>query len=638
MFRKTTIRFIIIGILLLLASYSLYWTIAYHTMDESKKEKLQAEGKLDKFIDRSMKMGLDLQGGMHIVLELNLPKLIESIATNKTPEFYDALNKATEEYKATERDFFDILLNKANEKNLRLIRHFTNRGFKNNEIIDNLRNEAKDAVSRALEIIRNRVDQFGVSEPTIQRAGQYRIIVELAGVQDPERARKIIQSTALLEFYLLKDPSITQKFIEAVDNYLKTGKKEDVSIDTSKAIDTTEIELKEAKEKAISVSELLGKTPLAEETLTDTADTTVIVDQELLGERPFSSLLRNVGGMIGVPEKNVPVVKRILSDPEVQKLLPYDSKILWSAKPERLTLADGTTSNFYLLYHVDREAAMQGKYITDARATIGGSGTQTAGQPVVNLHMNSEGARIWARVTGSNIGKRLAIVLDDKVYIAPVIRTKIANGASVIEGLEGMNEAKDIAIVLRAGALPAPVDIIEERTVGPSLGRDSINMGVKLGIIAFVIVIIFMTFYYKLSGLLADLALLLNLVFVLAIMSAFKATLTFPGIAGLILTVGMAVDANVLIFERIREELDRGKTVRSAIDSGYARALSAILDANITTLLTALILMQFGTGPIKGFAVTLFWGILSSLFTAIFVTRTIFNYITEKRVLKSLSI
>ena len=477
-----------------------------------------------------------------------------------------------------------------------------------------------------------------MSEPTIQRAGQYRIIVELAGIQEPERARKLIQSTALLEFYLLKEPAVTQKFIEAVDNYLKTGEKEVVKIDTSQGEDTSTVELKEAKDKAVSVSELLGKTPLGAAATPDSEDTTVIVDEELFRERPFSSLLRNIGGMVGVPEKNVRLVKKILSDPEVQKLLPYDSKLLWSAKPRRITLVDGTTENYFLLYHVDKDAAMQGKYITDARATIGGTGSQSAGQPIVSSNMNSEGARIWARLTGSNIGKRLAIVLDNKVYMAPVIRTKIPNGASVIEGLENMSEAKDIAIVLRAGALPAPVDIIEERTVGPSLGRDSINLGVKLGIVGFCLIIVFMAIYYKLSGLIADLALLLNLVFVLAIMSAFGATLTFPGIAGLILTVGMSVDANVLIFERIREELDRGKTVRSAIDSGYARAFTTILDANITTIFAALILMQFGTGPVKGFAVTLFWGILSSLFTAIFVTRTIYNYVTERKVLKTLSI
>jgi len=638
MFKKTTVRLIIIGAVLILALYSLYWTVAYYTMSDKKKEELRAKGKFEKYEDRTMRLGLDLQGGMHIVLELDIPKLVESIATNKTPQFYRALNEAAEEYRKTEADFFNVFLSKCDQYKIRLIKHFTNRGFKNDEIVKSLENEAKDAIKRALEIIRNRVDQFGVSEPTIQRAGQYRIIVELAGIQEPERARKLIQSTALLEFYLLKEPAVTQKFIEAVDNYLKTGEKEVVKIDTSQGEDTSTVELKEAKDKAVSVSELLGKTPLGAAATPDSEDTTVIVDEELFRERPFSSLLRNIGGMVGVPEKNVRLVKKILSDPEVQKLLPYDSKLLWSAKPRRITLADGTTENYFLLYHVDKDAAMQGKYITDARATIGGTGSQSAGQPIVSLNMNSEGARIWARLTGSNIGKRLAIVLDNKVYMAPVIRTKIPNGASVIEGLEDMSEAKDIAIVLRAGALPAPVDIIEERTVGPSLGRDSINLGVKLGIMGFCLIIVFMAIYYKLSGLIADLALLLNLVFVLAIMSAFGATLTFPGIAGLILTVGMSVDANVLIFERIREELDRGKTVRSAIDSGYARALTTILDANITTIFAALILMQFGTGPVKGFAVTLFWGILSSLFTAIFVTRTIYNYVTERKVLKTLSI
>jgi preprotein translocase subunit SecD len=252
--------------------------------------------------------------------------------------------------------------------------------------------------------------------------------------------------------------------------------------------------------------------------------------------------------------------------------------------------------------------------------------------------MNNEGAKIFSRLTGSNIGKSLAIVLDDKVYMAPSIRVKIPNGAAYIEGLEDMTEAKNIAIVLRAGALPAPVDVIEERTIGPSLGKDSIIIGTRLGLIGFLLVIGFMVFYYKRSGLLADLALVLNILFVMAILATLGATLTLPGIAGLILTVGIAVDANVLIFERIREELARGKTVRAAIDAGYSRALRTILDANITTMLTALILMQFGTGPVKGFAVTLFWGILSSMFTAIFVTRTIYNFITERKVLKTLSI
>ncbi|HRU46507.1 MAG TPA: protein translocase subunit SecD, partial [Candidatus Marinimicrobia bacterium] len=267
-----------------------------------------------------------------------------------------------------------------------------------------------------------------------------------------------------------------------------------------------------------------------------------------------------------------------------------------------------------------------------------GAGSQSSGQPIVNISMNSEGARIFAKVTGANIGKQLAVVLDDKVYTAPYIRVKIPDGSAYIEGMSDMEEAKDIAIVLRAGALPAPMTIVEERTVGPSLGKDSIAVGIRVGISALLVIMLFMFFYYRRSGLLADMALILNMVFTLAIMAMLRATLTLPGIAGLVLTIGMAVDANVLIFERIREELERGKTVSAAVSTGYSRALSAILDSNITTLLTAIILMQTGTGPVKGFAVTLFWGIASSMFTAIFVTRTFFNWRIEKHAIKTLSI
>ena len=301
-------------------------------------------------------------------------------------------------------------------------------------------------------------------------------------------------------------------------------------------------------------------------------------------------------------------------------------------------MQDGKTENYNLIYHVNRETGLQGKYVTKAQATVGGAGTTSAGQPIVNMNMNNEGAKIFSRLTGANIGKDLAIVLDDKVYMSPTIKVKIPNGASYIEGLESIGEAKNIAIVIRAGALPAPVDVIEERTIGPSLGRDSIQTGIKVGIIGFLLVVIFMFIYYRLSGLLADMALILNIIFVMAILAMLRATLTLPGLAGLILTIGIAVDANVLIFERIREELEKGKTVRAAIESGYARAFITILDANVTTGITALILMQFGTGPVKGFATTLLLGIIASMFTAIFVTRTFYNYITDRKVLRTLSI
>jgi preprotein translocase subunit SecD len=639
MLKKTNIRFIIIGIMVLLAAYSLYWTVAYHSLSPEKYEAMRSDGTIEKYENRTIRLGLDLQGGMHVVLELDIPKLVETLATNKTPQFYSLLQATTDEFKATGEDFFDIFRRNVEGEDFKLVRHFSDRGYKNSEIVKNLRDESKDAMQRALQIIRNRVDQFGVSEPTIQKAGQYRIIVELAGIKDPERALDLIQSTALLEFTLLKDATITQSFIASVDDYLKTGSRQDLVSAQPVAGDTdTTVALKESKDKAVSVNELLGISEADIDIENDTADTALVVDEQLFTEKPFSALLRNVHNFIGVPERNVYAVKKILSNPDVQKLIPYDSKFLWSAKPQRITSAAGKTENYYLLYHLNREAGIQGKYITKATATIGGGATQAAGQPIVNINMNNEGAKIFSRLTGSNIGKSLAIVLDDKVYMAPSIRVKIPNGAAYIEGLEDMTEAKNIAIVLRAGALPAPVDVIEERTIGPSLGKDSIIIGTRLGLIGFLLVIGFMVFYYKRSGLLADLALVLNILFVMAILATLGATLTLPGIAGLILTVGIAVDANVLIFERIREELARGKTVRAAIDAGYSRALRTILDANITTMLTALILMQFGTGPVKGFAVTLFWGILSSMFTAIFVTRTIYNFITERKVLKTLSI
>lgn len=636
MFKKTNVRFIIISVAIILALYSLYWTFAYNTFSDNKIEELRSNGKIEKYEDRIIRVGLDLQGGMHVVLELNLPKLIESIASNKTPQFYSILNATTEEYKKTGDDFFNVFKRQVEDNNFKLVRHFSDRGYKNSEIMSSLKDESKDAMKRTLEIIRNRVDQFGVSEPTIQKAGQYRIIVELAGIQDTESARKLIQSTALMEFILLKDPEVTQSFITSVDNYLKTGRKDIEKPEISEE-DTT-VELKESKDKAISVSDLLGMTAVDVGIEPDSSDTSLVVDEEIFSERPFSSLLRNVGSRIGVPERNVYAVRKILNDSEVRKLIPYDSKVLWSAKPERLTMQDGKTENYYLIYHVNRETGLQGKYVTKALATVGGAGTTSAGQPIVNLNMNNEGAKIFSRLTGANIGKDLAIVLDDKVYMSPTIKVKIPNGASYIEGLESMGEAKNLAIVIRAGALPAPVDIIEERTIGPSLGRDSIQTGIKVGIVGFLLVIVFMFIYYRLSGLLADMALILNIVFVMAILAMLRATLTLPGMAGLILTIGIAVDANVLIFERIREELEKGKTVRAAIESGYARAFITILDANVTTGITALILMQFGTGPVKGFATTLLLGIIASMFTAIFVTRTFYNYITDRKVLRTLSI
>jgi preprotein translocase subunit SecD len=327
-------------------------------------------------------------------------------------------------------------------------------------------------------------------------------------------------------------------------------------------------------------------------------------------------------------------VERILNNPEVQRLIPPDAEFVWSNKPEKV--ADEA---YYTLYLIKKEPDLNGALLTDARQQIAtGAGLTRQGEWTVTMQLNDEGTKTFSRVTGANVNKRLGIVLDKKVVMAPNIKEKIPSGSASIEGNMNADEAKDLAIVLRAGALKAPMQVIEERTVGPSLGQDSISKGTWSAIISLIIVMAFMAIYYKLSGVLADIALVLNLLMVLACMAFLKATLTLPGIAGIILTIGMAVDANVLILERIREELRTGKTVRTSIEAGYDRAFWTIFDANITTLLTALVLYQFGTGPIKGFAVTLMFGLAVSMFTAIVVTRVVYDYVTRRYNLKALSI
>jgi len=611
-------------------------TVEYYLTDPEQTEKREA------LQDRVLKLGLDLQGGIHVVMEVDIPKLVENLASNKSL-LYDALEESKLRAKDDGIDYLDALLLEANERNIKLARHFIEYGIENSEIISALKDESEDAVNRALEVIRNRIDQFGVSEPTIQKQGRNRIIVELAGVQDPERARNLIRQTALLEFSLLKDPDVVQSALTRIDNVLKSMRT-GISLDSLLAIteanvesaDTAAAPPAESQDKAISVEEIFGRTTT--DSRTKSSDSSVLVDEQIFEDRPFSALLRNVQGDIGVPRENVKAVKRILDMEEVKAALPADMKIVWSNKARDFGGRGLPSETFFTLFAINREPGLTGEVVTSASANFGGGASSIAGQPVVYLNMNDQGARDWARLTGANINKRIAIILDDKVHSAPVIRDKISGGNTVIEGMASINEAKDLSIILRAGALPAPMEIIEERTIGPSLGRDSIEKGTDAIIIGFILVVIFMAIYYRMSGLIADFAIVLNLSFVLAIMATLRATLTLPGIAGLILTVGMTVDANVLIFERIKEELIKGKTVRSAIDAGYSRALKTIIDANVTTIIAALVLFQFGTGPIKGFAITLFWGILTSMLTAIFITRTVFTYFTDRFAVTKLSI
>ena len=630
---KLTPRFLMIGLVLIWAMWAIWPTFQYQRLSDAEKETLREEGKLAQIESRTIKQGLDLKGGMYIVLEVDLPTLMETLAENKDGKFNRSIASVRNQLKRIpEANFFTLFTTTSGENNLKLSRYYYDYGSNNSDIIVALQDEAEDAINRVLEILVNRVDQFGVAEPTIQKQGNQRIIVELAGVQDSERARTLLESTALLEFFIVKDINTTNQLMVRIDQVLKGD--ESIATVTKTTIDKKSNEFQESDDQTISVSELFGETE-GSEASSDSA----VVDENIFAERPFSAMLRNLGQTIGVPEKNVYAVKKILERPEVQeKLAAVGGMFLFSNKAEEYPLVDGTLEMMYSLFLVEDAAELTGGVVEEAKANLGSQGSTAAGQPIVNLTMNSDGARKWSIVTGSNVGRQVALVLDKKVHMAPNIREKISGGSTLIEGFADINEAKDIAIVLRAGALPAPVDIIEERVIGPSLGADSVRSGTLSIIIGLGLVLVFMLIYYRFSGLIADFALIWNIVLVLAVLASLQATLTLPGIAGLILTVGMSIDANVIIFERIREELRKGKTPKAAVKSGYDRALTTIIDANMTTVIAALVLWQFGTGPIKGFATVLFWGILISMFTAIFVTRTIFNSLTSRKGFTKLSI
>ena len=629
---KLTPRFLIIALVLTWAVWAIWPTIQYQRLSEVEKESLREEGKLEILESRTIKQGLDLKGGMYIVLEVDLPTLVENLAINQDNKLQSALKSIREQLLLTpEADFFSLFSSISNEKSLKLSRYYYDYGSSNDIILTALGEESEDAINRVLEILQNRIDQFGVAEPTIQKQGSQRIIVELAGVQDSDRARSLLESTALLEFFIVKDITTTNELMAKIDQTLK-GNPEITNVTKD---DQTE-EGKPSIEKddgTVSVSELFGES--SDQNNTDSSS----VSPDIVAEQPFSGMLRNLGNTIGVPVKNSYAVRKMLELPEVkEKLAAVGGTFMFSNKAQDYPTIDGDVESVYSLFLLEDQAELTGGVVEEAKANLGPQGSTSAGQPIVNLSMNSDGARKWSIITGSNVGRQVAIVLDNKVHMAPNIREKISGGGTLIEGFANIDEAKDIAIVLRAGALPAPVDIIEERVVGPSLGADSVRKGTQSVVIGLIIVLIFMLIYYRTSGIIADFALIWNIVLVLAVLASLQATLTLPGIAGLILTVGMSIDANVIIFERIREELRKGKTPRAAVDGGYARALTTIIDANVTTLIAALVLWQFGTGPIKGFATVLFWGILISMFTAIFVTRTIFNSFTGQKNLNKLSI
>ncbi len=485
--------------------------------------------------------------------------------------------------------------------------------------------EQEQAVQAALEIIRNRIDQFGVAEPILTRLpGKNRIILQLPGVQNFDRAKDLIRKTARLEFKLVVESDQIEQTFDRINKEIEHNYDEYYAVNYP-----------EMKHFAESVEDI--ETPIDFEDEDSTAvDTEEATDEEVVTEIDKKNLFTKITSYAGYPgvvsDQNVMLVTRLLDDERIKRAMLPRTEILLGKENKN----DPTQPRS--LYILEDEAEVTGEFLANAAVRIGqGDDPREANKAYVALEFNREGSRRFARLTGQNINRRLAIVLDNNVFMAPTIQDKIF-GEGRITGLADEEEAQDLVIVLKAGNLPAPVTIIQERSVGPSLGSDSIKAGFLSALIGLAIVALFMIVYYKLSGLIADLALIVNIGFILAALTMMEATLTLPGIAGMILTIGMAVDANVLIFERIREELRTGKTVRSAIDSGFSRAIVTILDANITTLITAIVLYQFGTGPIRGFAVTLSIGIIGSMFAAIILVRAIFDGMIGNKPRKTLSI
>ena len=600
---KLRTRLLLILFIFGLGIYSLWPTIKYQLLSDTEKNNL-SKNEVEYLEKNTIKQGLDLKGGIYIVLEVDLPQLVNNLANNKDKKFDIFINDLKDGYTNNSVDFFELFDSKATDQDLKLPRYFITYGKTKNQIIEQLKFQADDSINRIIQIIQNRVDQFGVSEPTIQKQGNDRVIIELAGIQDSERARGLLQSTALLELMIVKDVESTNTIIRQIDNL---------------SYSNNQIGIRSQNEDATNAGDLFSS------------------DNEV-SDLQFSSLLIGIGSDLAIDKENLEQFNNILSQENIKQLLEATGSNFLFSNSSRTFLNDfGEEEEVYIVYHLVNNAELTGGVIENAQVRLSQSGV-TAGQPLVQMEMNSAGSREWARITGANIKKRIAIVLDKKVHMAPVINSQIFGGSTVIEGLDSIEEAEDIAIVLRAGALPVPVTIIDQKIVGPSLGADSVQQGTSSILIGLVLVVLFIIFYYRMSGFIASFSLIWTLILLLGILALLQATLTLPGIAGLILTVGMSIDANVIIFERIREELRKGKTVRSAIDSGYQRAITTIVDANLTTGIAAGVLYQYGTGPIKGFATVLFWGIVVSMFTAIIVTRFLFDFTTSRRNVEKLSI
>ena len=577
--------------------------------------------------EMEINLGLDLKGGMNVMLEVSVPDIINVLSGHSTdPVFVEAMRIANEQHLNSQRDYVDLFGDAFQQldPNAKLapifLFEFKDKGITvnstNQEVLDVIKEETNSAIDRSYQILRTRIDRFGVAQPNIQKLeNSGRILVELPGIKDPKRVRKLLQGTAQLEFWE------TYNFSELY-NYFDEANKRLAEI--NKALEgTTEEKEEEANnedEPALLANDSLkAQEDALEEMRSNFPIYNYLTPSYYQNEagQTFPAQTARVGMAL---VKDTANINRMLK--QVMNVFPRNVRFAWCVKPN----VDATTGTEYidlvaLKTSRDNKAALGGEVIVDARQDY-----DQNGRVEVTIQMNSEGAKAWKRLTGENIGKQVAIVLDNYVYSYPVVNDEIPSGRSSISGGDmTVEEAQDLANILKAGKLPAPARILEENVVGPSLGQEAINSGLWSLIIAFCLVLVYMMFFYNKAGIAADLALLVNIFFMFGILASFGTVLTLPGLAGIVLTLGMAVDSNVIIFERIKEELRAGKGLRTAIDDGYKAAYSAILDGNITTFLTAFVLFEFGTGPVQGFATTLMIGIATSLFTSIFISRLVFE-------------
>lgn len=570
--------------------------------------------------NQEINLGLDLKGGMNVMLQVQLEDLVKALAgNNSSPEFQKAVALAKERSVNSKLDFISLFAEAWKEVGggQRLAQIFGTYEMRDRikpestdeQVISVIREESESAVANSFNVLRNRIDRFGVTQPSIQKLGNTgRILVELPGVKEPERVRKLLQGTASLEFWTTFASQEIAPYLEEANAML------------AQTLDTEE---EAAPAESAESDDLVAQEIKAQGGEADNADVEAYKKANPLFAVLSPSQFRDNACIGLAAAADTALINQYLHMPEVAALFPAEFRPMWSVKPTSYI----KNSNIYELVAIkassrDGKAPLDGGVVTNARVEYD---NRRGGEPGVSMTMNAEGANIWARLTKENIGRQVAIVLDGTVYSYPTVQTEITGGSSSITGNFTIEEATDLANVLNSGKLPAPATIVQEQVVGPSLGAASIHAGLVSFIIAFCLVLLYMVLFYKGAGLVADIALLTNVVLLFGTLSAFGAVLTLPGIAGLVLTMGMAVDANVIIYERIKEELKAGKGLGKAIHDGYANAYSAIIDGQVTTLLTGLVLFFFGSGPIKGFATTLIIGIITSVLTSIFITRLIFD-------------